>query len=180
MLKTSPDIDEATSMPLTLILNQLRYKQWADQRTLAAIAQIDAQAFPAELAFARQQLNHMVRVEEVFRARLAGTAEPHCTTNSDIVPTLAELEQRLSAANGWLQPYTAALPAEQLGEIIRFRFLDGKAGSMTRAEILFHLVNHGSYHRGAIGRALDMAGGLRPADTYTVFIHATEPARREG
>ncbi|RMC99613.1 damage-inducible protein DinB [Aquitalea palustris] len=166
-------------MPVTQILNQLRYKQWADQRTLAAIALIDAQAFPVERAFALQQLNHMVRVEEVFRARLAGTPEPHSSTNSEIVPTLEELDKRLADSNNWLQPYTEALSPAKLGEIIHFRFLDGKTGSLTRTEILFHLVNHGSYHRGAIGRALDMAGGLRPADTYTVFIHAAEPARRE-
>lgn len=165
-------------MPAIQILNQLRYKHWADQRTLAAIAQIDAQVFPAELAFARQQLNHMVRVEEVFRARLSGKAEPHDSSNSEIVPALQELGKRLSDSNDWLQHYAAALLPETLGEIIHFRFLDGQAGAMSPAEILFHLVNHGSYHRGAIGRALDMAGGLRPADTYTVFIHATEPERR--
>jgi uncharacterized damage-inducible protein DinB len=165
-------------MPSTQILNQLRYKHWADQRTLAAISLIDEQAFPAELAFARQQLNHMVRVEEVFRARLTGMPEPHASTNTEILPALGELGNRLSDSNGWLQRYAAALSPEMLGEIIHFRFLDGKTGSMTREEILFHLVNHGSYHRGAIGRALDMAGGLRPADTYTVFVHAVEPERR--
>lgn len=165
-------------MPATQILNQLHYKHWADQRTLAAIAQIDAQAFPAELAFARQQLNHLVRVEEVFRARLMEMPEPHTSSNSDNVPELEELGRRLSDANDWLQAYAESLSPAKLGEKIHFRFLDGQNGSMSREEILFHLVNHGTYHRGAIGHALDMAGGLRPADTYTVFIHATEPERR--
>jgi len=49
---------------------------------------------------------------------------------------------------------------------------------MTRLEILFHIINHGTYHRGAIGHALDLAQVSHPADTYTVFIHATEPERR--
>jgi uncharacterized damage-inducible protein DinB len=43
---------------------------------------------------------------------------------------------------------------------------------------MFHLVNHGSYHRGAIGHALDLADASRPADTFTVFIHSAEPHRR--
>jgi uncharacterized damage-inducible protein DinB len=50
---------------------------------------------------------------------------------------------------------------------------------MTRQEILFHIVNHGTYHRGAIGHALDLVGAVRPADTYTVFSHSVEPSRRE-
>ena len=50
---------------------------------------------------------------------------------------------------------------------------------LTREEIIYHLINHGTYHRGAIGHALDLAAAPRPADTYTVFIHAAEPERRE-
>lgn len=160
------------------ILNQLRYKQWADGRTLDAVAQIDPERFPSEMAFARQQLNHLVRVEEVFRARLLGFAEPHTTTNSDVVPPLEELGHRLSESNGWLQTYVGSMPNDGFIEQIRFRFLDGQVGLMSREEVLFHLINHATYHRGAIGRALDLAGGIRPADTYTVFVHAMEPGRR--
>lgn len=155
-----------------------RYKAWADRRTLDAVAAIDGTRHPEALAFALQQLNHMVRVEEVFRARLQGRPEPHASTNSDPVPGLVELDRRLTASNAWLLPQADTLVPAQRDEVIRFRFLDGKAGALSRAEILFHLINHGTYHRGAIGRALDQAGGLRPADTYTVFIHAAEPERR--
>lgn len=88
------------------------------------------------------------------------------------------LSKRLSEPNDWLQSYVKLRPSEKLVEKIHFRLLDGKGGTMTREEVLFHPVNHGTYHRGAIGRALDLAGGLRPADTYTVFIHATEPGRK--
>lgn len=171
-------IDDTIQMHLTQILNQLRYKHWADSRTLSAVALIDSERFPSEIAFARQQLNHMVRVEEVFRARLLGDTEPHLTSNSEVVPVLKELSKRLLNSNNWLQTYAKSMPYEKLVEKIRFYFLDGKSGMMTREEVLFHLVNHSTYHRGAIGRALDFAGGLRPADTYTVFAHAMEPERR--
>ena len=174
-----PAIDDPFQMHLTQILNQLRYKQWADSRTLDAMAMIDAERFSSEIAFALQQLNHVVRVEEVFRARLLGNTEPHSTSNSEVLPTHEELSKRLSESNDWLQTYVKSMSSEMLGEKIRFRFLDGKNGTMTREEVLFHLVNHGTYHRGAIGRSLDIAGGLRPADTYTVFVHAMEPGRRE-
>jgi uncharacterized damage-inducible protein DinB len=165
-------------MHQALILNQLRYKRWADRRTLEGVALVDSARFASEIAFARQQLNHMVRVEEVFRARLLGNSEPHTSSNSEVVPVLEQLSKRLSESNDWLQAYAESTPSEKLVEKIHFRFLDGKSGTMTRDEVLFHLVNHGTYHRGAIGRALDLAGGLRPADTYTVFVHAAEPERR--
>jgi uncharacterized damage-inducible protein DinB len=162
-----------------LLHDSLRYKYWADRRTLDAVAQIDEHRFPSAMAFARQQLNHMVRVEELFRARLLGDPEPHLATNSDTVPGLEELDRRLSASNDWLQSYAQSLAPDQRMESIHFHFVDGKRGTLTREEVLFHLVNHGTYHRGAMGHALDLAETPRPADTYTVFIHAVEPSRRE-
>jgi uncharacterized damage-inducible protein DinB len=161
-----------------LLLDALRYKGWADRRTLDAVAEIDAQRFPSAMAFARQQLNHMVRVEEIFRARLLATEEPHSSTNSEIVPELADLGKRLAASNEWLQSYVRSAPPAQLQESIRFTFTDGKPGMLSREEVIFHLVNHGSYHRGAIGHALDLANASRPADTFTIFIHSAEPHRR--
>jgi uncharacterized damage-inducible protein DinB len=56
---------------------------------------------------------------------------------------------------------------------------------MTRLEMLFHIINHRPCHRGAISRALDLAGVPHPAGTYmayiysAVYIHAAEPERRE-
>ena len=163
-----------------LLLDALRYKAWADRRTLDAVAQIDAQSFPSAMAFARQQLNHMVRVEEIFRARLLATEEPHSSTNSEAVPELADSGRRLAASNEWLQSYVRSASPDQLQEPVRFTFTDGKPGLLSREEVIFHLVNHGSYHRGAIGHALDLANASRPADAFTVFIHSAEPHRRGG
>lgn len=163
-----------------LLRRAFQYKSWADRRTLDAVAKIDARSFPAEIAFACQQLNHMVRVEELFRARLEGVVEPHDSTNTAEVPRLAELDRRLTDSNEWLHQYSQALLPGALGEEIRFTFVDGRPGMLIREELLFHMINHGTYHRGAIGHALDLAQVPRPADTYTVFIHATEPQRRTG
>ncbi|NWK79211.1 DinB family protein [Aquitalea sp. LB_tupeE] len=154
------------------------YKQWADQRTLQAVATLDATAQSAALAFVCQQLNHMLIVEELFRARLLGLPAPHAATNTVSLPALDELQSRLHASDNWFADYATTLAPASRDEIIRFVFADGQAGSMSREEILFHIINHGTYHRGAIGHALEQAGAARPADTYTLYIHAAEPQRR--
>ncbi|WP_447590632.1 DinB family protein [Aquipseudomonas campi] len=162
-----------------MIIEAFRYKQWADTRTLEAVNRIDGEHFPSAVAFARQQLNHMIRVEEMFKARLLGSPVPHGSTNSEAVPELPELMRRIDDSNRWFAQYVNELTAEHRDQQVFFQFVDGKQGAMTRLEILFHIVNHGTYHRGAIGHALDLAQAPRPADTYTVFIHAAEPERRE-
>ena len=164
------------TLQVDLLVESFNYKAWSDRRTLDAIARIDAEAFPASLAFALQQLNHMAIVEELFRARLLGEPAPHQQTNSEVVPGY---DVRVA---GWrIRPpgspaMSPSLPLERRGEWLRFRFADGRDGGMTRQEILFHIVNHGTYHRGAIGHALDLAGAPRPADTYTLYI----PRSRSG
>ena len=91
----------------------LKYKAWADGRTLDAVAQIDRHIHTAQFQFALQQLNHMVRVEELFRARLSGTAEPHDSTNTPRLPELDELALRLDESNHWLQDYANGLGEDQ-------------------------------------------------------------------
>jgi uncharacterized damage-inducible protein DinB len=55
---------------------------------------------------------------------------------------------------------------------------------MTREEMLTHVVTHGGYHRGEVGRILVQVSngseqGIKlPWDTYAVHLHATEPSRR--
>ena len=86
-----------------------------------------------------QQLNHMVIVEE--------------------------LKQRLCDATFWYINYVQKLEQEEKGRVVLFTFVDGKCGAMTCLEILFHIINHGTYHRGAISHALDLADVPHPADT---------------
>jgi uncharacterized damage-inducible protein DinB len=74
------------------------------------------------------------------------------------LPALEQLESRLLASDTWFADYAAALAPASRDEIIRFVFADGQAGSMSREEILFHIINHGTYHRGAIGHALERPG----------------------
>ncbi|PJI47509.1 MAG: damage-inducible protein DinB [Pseudomonas sp.] len=156
------------------------YKCWSDRRVLDAVALIDPEKFPDEYAFALQQLNHLAIVEDLFRARLNGEADPHPATNTQAVPGYDELRERLLRSGQWYVEQLAVLTPECAQEVIRFRFTDGRSGSLTREEMFFHVLNHATYHRGSIARALDQAGVAHPADTYTVFVHATQPERREG
>lgn len=155
-----------------------RYKSWADQRILEACDLIDPVAFPETYAFISQQFNHLVIVEENFKARLLNQSDPHTTSNTLPLPGLHELQKRIRSSNAWYQTYVQETTAEKFSEWVNFRFVDAQRGSMTPLEILFHIINHGTYHRGAIGHALNKSGHARPADSYSLYIHSIEPERR--
>ncbi|OTG85877.1 damage-inducible protein DinB [Acinetobacter sp. ANC 4558] len=154
------------------------YKQWSDQRLFKAIAQIDQVQYLDDYNFAKQQFNHMVIVEELFRSRLENTEPLHTQTNTDLLPSLDMLEKRIQISNQWFIDFSKHLHVEQLSQVLHFQFIDQKMGSLSVEEILFHMINHGTYHRGNIAHALHHAKVVHPADTYTVFIHQYEPERR--
>ena len=159
-----------------VFIQSFNYKKWADERTLRAIENVDKNAFPDSYAFTLRQLNHMVIVEELFKSRLTNESTPHESTNTELVPEFAELERRFLASCEWFSSYVSSL--ENGEEQISFTFADGRRGMMTVQEMLFHIVNHGSYHRGNIAHALDLASVPHPIDGYGIYIHEKEPERR--
>jgi uncharacterized damage-inducible protein DinB len=78
-----------------MLIKAFNYKQWSDLRTLDAIENIDGEKFSSSIKFVLQQLNHIVIVEELFKACILGNLEPHTNTNSVLVPVFQELKQRL-------------------------------------------------------------------------------------
>lgn len=167
-------------MSASTLLNSLfRHKAWANEELYAEVAKLDPATHQAERHSAIRLLNHIFVVDRIFRAHLAGEAHGYAGTNTTETPTLDELREAAAATDRWYVDYTAGVPAERLGEAIGFTFTDGLRGRMTREEMLAHVITHGSYHRGGVGRILAQAGAQPPRDIYTVFLHRAEPQRRE-
>ena len=155
------------------------YKAWANAQMLEAMTAIDGDRFAEQRRKAIRVMNHTFVVDRIFVAHLLGEPNPYTATNTDETPELAALTEHIRASDAWLVGYARELSQDRLGERIRFLFTDGKAGEMSRAEMLQHLIVHGAYHRGAVGQILDALSLPRPADTINVYLHAAEPARRD-
>lgn len=149
-----------------MFVDAFNYKKWADERTLDAINHVNKKEFSDSYSFVLQQISHIVIVEELFRSRLENKSPLHEATNSDIVPRLDELIKRLQVTSNWYINYVSNI--EKFQNVIPFKFVDGKSGAMRANEILFHILNHGSYHRGSIAHALDSAGVSHPPDGYGI------------
>jgi uncharacterized damage-inducible protein DinB len=161
-----------------MLQQMFAYKGWSDHRIFDAIKTLDKVVSSDTFNFSLQQLNHLAIVEELFKARLLNNSLPHVNTNSEVVPSLDELLLRLEQSQQWYCAYIETLSQSELEQQLAFTFMDGKKGCMSISEILFHIVNHASYHRGSIAHALDLAGVAHPSDSYNIFIHNTEPERR--
>lgn len=162
-----------------LLSSLLQHKAWANQELFGELQRLDPLTQQAELHAALRILNHIYVVERIFVANLQGLAPPYSASNTVETPTLPELQQAVQATDTWYLDYVAGLTAEQLRERVAFRFVDGDAGCMSREEMLAHIVTHGGYHRGAVGRIMAQVEIAPPRDIYTRFLHQSEPQRRQ-
>ena len=152
----------------------VRYKAWADQlihHRVAALPSGDADA-PQPIIFGsiRRTLNHVLAMDQVWRANLEGV--PHGLTSRNPVdcPLLAVISANQAASNHWLVTYVDALSQGEIDNPVSFTFIGGGEGRMSRGEILLHMVNHSTYHRGHIADMIYHAGHQPPTTDLPVFL----------
>ena len=165
-------------MSLTMLKTLYAQKTWANAELYDCMTTVDPAMHAEPLHTAMRTLNHIYVVDRIFRAHLLGEAHGYSATNTDATPSVDELQFAAAETDAWYEHYVAALPEAALSEEMAFAFTDGDRGLMTREEILFHVLSHGSYHRGNVGQVLKSIGMAPPRDLLTKFLHQREPARR--
>lgn len=157
-----------------LVRMMARYKTWANEiiyATVAALPEGEATK-PRPTLFKNMvhTLNHLYVVDRIFQAHLEGKAHGYTARNTPTHPPLAELWQAVQALDQWYVAASDGWSTDDVNHPIRFQFVGGGDGLMTRGEIVLHLVNHGTYHRGFVGDMLNQASvNPRPTD-LTVFL----------
>jgi len=138
-----------------LLRTLFRYQAWANDELLEKVEGLDPLRHGEERYTAIRLLNHGYVVAQIFAAHLTGAVHGFCADNTEETP-------------------------EQLSERLPFVFTDGDKGGMSRAEMLLHVITHGGYHRGEVGRILAQLSISPPWDTLAVHLHRAEPSRRLG
>lgn len=163
---------------VSVLQSLFRYKAWANEELFVEVAKLDADRYASERHDAIRILNHVFVVDRIFAAHLRGQAHTYTATNTAETPELAELRAAVASSDQAFLAYLADLDPAGLEQTLSFRFTDGAHGRMSREEMLMHVITHGGYHRGAVGRILVQASLTPPRDTLTVFLHRSEPERR--
>jgi uncharacterized damage-inducible protein DinB len=166
-------------MSLAILKTLFAQKTWANAELFDAMHLVDPVQHAEPLHTATRTLNHIYVVDRIFRAHLLGEVHGYTQTNTDDTPALGDLHFAAAETDHWFEAYVAGLSESALAESLHFQFTDGDAGRMTREEMLFHVLSHGSYHRGNVGQVLKGIGMAPPRDLLTKFLHQREPARRQ-
>jgi uncharacterized damage-inducible protein DinB len=165
---------------LALIRSFFTYQAWANDELMQKIATLDLQKYGSERQLALRLMNHIHIVGQIFAAHLQGKDHSFTSDNTEETPAAEDLRVALAQTDQWYLSYIETVKPDSLSEHKSFVFTDGDRGTMSRLEMLTHVVTHATYHRGEVGRILAQASVSPPWDTFAVFLHQSQPERRNG
>lgn len=151
-----------------------RYNAWANELIFAAVAALpEGEAVKPRRSVFRNMvhtLNHNFVIDRIFQAHLEGRSHGYSARNTPDHPPLAELWRAQQELDRWYIDWSDRIADAALDEKVKFSFVGGGEGVMTRGEMLQHLVNHTSYHRGFVAQMIYDVPARPPTTDLTVFL----------
>lgn len=164
---------------LSTVHRMTAYMAWADNVVLKNAEQLP----DADLSAPRDALfksiagtfDHTLVVGEIFRAHLEGRDHLYQARYRDEALPFPDVARQLREMNDFYVGLARRWTDAELGETIRFTFVGGGEGAMTREDILLHLVNHSTYHRGFVSTLLYQLNTQGAPNDLSVFLRDVWP-----
>jgi uncharacterized damage-inducible protein DinB len=154
-------------MNLQDIKEMFDFNAWANRRTFEAAAKVSAGDYHKDLKSSHGGLHgtlaHLVGAEKVWLERwLDPGAKP--SIKLDDVSSPEDLQNVWEELNAKREQFIASLTEEKLHAPVTMFTMSGASFTHSYAEMMQHLVNHSSYHRGQIAGMMRQLG-FQPAPT---------------
>jgi uncharacterized damage-inducible protein DinB len=151
-----------------------RYRAWADRllyQSLAALPDSDlTREQPIVFGSILRTLHHVYAMDQVWKAHLERVPHGFTSRNPVDCPAFDALRSAQANIDAWYIRLAEALDEEACDETIRFTFIGGGEGAMCRGDILLHVINHATYHRGHIAMMLYGLSAHPPTTDLPVFL----------
>jgi uncharacterized damage-inducible protein DinB len=149
----------------------LDYHYWARDRLLEALAPLSAEQYTRDMGSSFKSIRdtsaHIYSSEWAWYSRWQGTS-PTAQLPPDQFPDVASLRSAWAAQERKTRAFVDGLGEEGVTRLFDFTLLSGQLGSAVFWQMLQHLVNHASYHRGQITTMLRQMGA-RPAQSMDMI-----------
>jgi uncharacterized damage-inducible protein DinB len=150
----------------------IAFMRWADERMLDATAKLSPEQFTRDMGNSfpsiRDTLVHVTSADWVWLSRLHGespTAMPEAWKAYDHAQLRTQWQRVLLG----LEEFVADLRESDLDRVLDYRRVNGQPGSSTIGQILRHVVNHATYHRGQVTTMLRQLGASAPTTDLIEF-----------
>jgi uncharacterized damage-inducible protein DinB len=153
-----------------------RYNAWANKAIFEAVAALpggeSTKERPTLFKNMINTLNHLHVVDLIWQAHIEGRDHGIPALNTVLYSDLTELWLAQQVIDAWFIVWGDTLSEADADEIVRFTLIGGKQGEMSRSEIVLHVVNHTSYHRGFVADLFCQVPARPPLTDLPVFLTA--------
>jgi len=155
------------------ITELLDYNLWANNRLFEAAAQMPTDQYLQDVKASHGgihgTLTHIVAAQKVWLSRWLGTPDTSLLHGKDI-PSLLDLISLWEQVSSETARFVASFNEEKLQEILTITTTTGKQFQHTFQQMMQHLVNHSSVHRGQV-LAMMRQIGIRPPKTDLITYY---------
>ena len=161
-------------MNLQDLRTMLDYHYWARDRLLDALEPLTLDQLNRDLGSSfksiRETIVHTYAAEWAWHQRWQGNS-PTALLPSDQFPDLASVRRAWSQHEGNMRAFLDALGEDGVSRVFEYTLLSGQAGASPLWQMLQHVVNHASYHRGQITTMLRQIGATpaKPMDMIAYY-----------
>jgi uncharacterized damage-inducible protein DinB len=154
------------------LLDLIRYNDWANERMAEAIRKVTEEKHrtPITSSFGslRETLGHVVSAEWIWLRRWKGDspATAPLWVASDSADTFLE---RLTEIRKERLQWLWELDEAAYEKPVEYRNLAGNTYRNTLSDLIRHVVNHSTYHRGQLATQLRQLGQVPPATDFIVY-----------
>jgi uncharacterized damage-inducible protein DinB len=162
------------------LTTMLEFHYWARDRVLDAVEQLTPEQFTRDMGSSfrsiRDTLVHLMSADTNWLMRWHGTSPTSMLHPNDYAdaPTL---RAAWNAQETEMRAFVASLDDESVTRAIDYKTLDGRPFRSEFWEMLHHVVNHGTYHRGQVQTMLRQLGAS-PARSVDLITFYRERNRR--
>ena len=138
------------------------YTIWANHRVMRACATIPKDDFRRELGASfgsiRGTLAHMMWSEWIWLERWKGMSPAGPPDESELADVVA-LRDRWKVIEDHRRAWLEGLPTDGPGDVVRYKNTKGAAFRAPLWQLVQHVANHSTYHRGQVTSLLRQVGG---------------------
>jgi uncharacterized damage-inducible protein DinB len=152
------------------------YNRWANAQVLDAVSALTPEQFTQDLSNShrcvRDTLTHILAAEWIWLRRWHGVS-PKALLNPADFPDIDSLRTRWAEVERGQTEFIASLTDESLQRVIAYINTKGEEWKYPLGQMMQHVVNHSSYHRGQVTTMLRQVGATAVPLDFLVFIDVT-------
>lgn len=137
---------DLTGSRIGAILDKIEYNQWANHLIMKTL---HGQEISEDI---KSALSHIFNAMDIWNTRMGSQGYGYG------IWQVHDLADCMTIAEAMYQSTTAVFNEHSIDDMIKYTNLSGDAHQSSVRDILLHIVNHGTYHRGQIIQSLQQDG----------------------